>query len=189
MCFSLDKNCKLKVKLWWAETHKRKKRVFFVTFILTEGNFFNICVLSHCLVYWIYFKNINTFTYQKTLLHPLLLLVFKFVESLQCILIYYIKQVVGQLFFKGKNNFMQAIWNIKLLWKFFVMKRSKSNRCQLTLLIHYCNLDVESLQEAWCGVSSFDSISRWSESIFFVYFCKNKKGKQILLTWVNVKHQ
>ena len=33
-----------------------------------------------------HFQNIHTFTYQKTLLHTLLLLVFKIVESLQCIL-------------------------------------------------------------------------------------------------------
>ena len=32
-----------------------------------------------------YFQNIHTFTYQKTLLQTLLLFVFKIVESLQCI--------------------------------------------------------------------------------------------------------
>ena len=38
-------------------------------------------------MYWKYFQNIRTFTYQKTLLHKLLLLVFKIAESLQCIVI------------------------------------------------------------------------------------------------------
>ena len=33
-----------------------------------------------------HFQNIHIFIYQKTLLHTLLLLVFKMVESLQCIL-------------------------------------------------------------------------------------------------------
>ena len=33
-----------------------------------------------------HFQNIYTFTYQKALLHTLLVLVFKIVESLQCIL-------------------------------------------------------------------------------------------------------
>ena len=33
--------------------------------------------------YWVLFQNINSFAYQKTLLHALLLLVFKIVESLQ----------------------------------------------------------------------------------------------------------
>ena len=37
-------------------------------------------------LYFINFKNIYTFTYQKTLLHTLLLLDFKIIESLQCIL-------------------------------------------------------------------------------------------------------
>ena len=46
----------------------------------------NLCVLSKCIVYWIHFQNIYTFAYQKTLLHTLLLLVFKTVENLLCIL-------------------------------------------------------------------------------------------------------
>ena len=40
------KSCKLKVKLWWVGACKRKKRPFFVPFILSKGNYFNICVLS-----------------------------------------------------------------------------------------------------------------------------------------------
>ena len=71
LCFSSYKNRKLKVKLWWVGARERKKRAFFVPFILSEGNFFNICVLSQCKVYWIHFQNIHTFTYQITLLHTL----------------------------------------------------------------------------------------------------------------------
>ena len=33
--------------------------------------FFNICVLSECIVYWIHFQNIHTFTYWKTKNHTL----------------------------------------------------------------------------------------------------------------------
>ena len=88
MSFSSHKNRELKVKLWWVGACERKKRAFFVTFILSEGNFSNICVLSHCIenrtnvqnIYFIYFyisKNITSYTF---------LLVFKNVESLQCIL-------------------------------------------------------------------------------------------------------
>ena len=86
LCFSSYKNCKLKIKLSWVGARQRKKRPFFVPFILPEGNVFNVCVLSQCIEYWIHFQNIHTFTYQKTLLHTLVLLVFKIVESLQCIL-------------------------------------------------------------------------------------------------------
>ena len=86
LCFISYKKRKLKVKLSWVKACERKKRAFFVPFTLSEKSFFNICVLSQCIVYWIHFQNINTITYQKTLLHILLLLVFKIVESLQCIL-------------------------------------------------------------------------------------------------------
>ena len=76
----------LNVKLWWVGARIRRKRTFFVPFILSEGNFFHICVLSQCLIYWIHFQNIHSFTYQKTLLHTLLLVVFRIVETLQFIL-------------------------------------------------------------------------------------------------------
>ena len=79
LCFSLYKNCKLKIKLWWVGARERKKRSFFVSFILSERNFFKICISSQYIVYWIYFQNIYAFIYQKTLLHTLLLLVFKIV--------------------------------------------------------------------------------------------------------------
>ena len=68
------------------ELTKEKREHFFTPFILSKGIFVKIYVLSQCVVYWIHFPNIHTFTYQKTLLHTLLLLVFKIVESLQCIL-------------------------------------------------------------------------------------------------------
>ena len=80
------KTGKLKLKLWWVGARERKMRAFLVPFILYKENFFNICVLSQCIVCWIHFQNIQTFTNQKTLLHTLSLLVFKTVESLQCIL-------------------------------------------------------------------------------------------------------
>ena len=84
LCFSSYKNCELKVKLWWVGAHERIKRafLFFVTFILSEGNLFNICFLSQCIVYWINFQNIYTFAYQKALHHTLLLVVFKIIKSL-----------------------------------------------------------------------------------------------------------
>ena len=85
MCFSLNKNCELKIKLWWVGARDRKKSAFFATFILLERHFFNIWFLSQCIVYWINFRNIYTFTC-KTLPHTLLLLIFKNVKSLQCIL-------------------------------------------------------------------------------------------------------
>ena len=42
------KNKELKVKLWWtkARNKKKKKECIIVTFILSDGNFFNICFIS-----------------------------------------------------------------------------------------------------------------------------------------------
>ena len=53
---------------------------------LAEGNFLIISVLSQYIVYGIKFKGIHAFTYQKTLLDTLFLLVVEIVISLQCIL-------------------------------------------------------------------------------------------------------
>ena len=51
MCFSSYKNSELKVKLRWVGARERKKRGFSGMFDLSEGSFFNICVLSQCMVY------------------------------------------------------------------------------------------------------------------------------------------
>ena len=57
---------KLRIKTNCDELELAKeKQEHFVTFILAEGNFFNICVLSQCIVYLIIFQKIYTFTYQK----------------------------------------------------------------------------------------------------------------------------
>ena len=68
----------------------KKNSAFYVTFIFSEGNFFNVGVLSQCIVFWINFQNRYTFTYQKTLFYTLLMFGFKIVESLQCIPNYFI---------------------------------------------------------------------------------------------------
>ena len=75
------KNRKLKVTLM-SYSSRKKKKTFFLPFILSKGNFIKICVLSQCIVYWIHFQNIHTFTYPKILLHAHLLLVYKIDESL-----------------------------------------------------------------------------------------------------------
>ena len=80
-----ESQIKSKTLISWS-SWQTKKRAFFVPFILFEENFFKICVLLQRVVYWIYFQNIQTFTYQKTLLCILLLFAFKKVESFQCIL-------------------------------------------------------------------------------------------------------
>ena len=71
-----------------------KRRVFFVPLILSEGNFFNICVLSRDIVCWTYFyiwKKITSCTF---------LLFLKIVESLQCI-----HKIFCSLFSQWKTSF------------------------------------------------------------------------------------
>ena len=63
------KSGKLKSKTVMSWSSQKKKGSFFVPFILSEGNFLKICDLFLCIVYWIHFQKIHTFTYQKTLLH------------------------------------------------------------------------------------------------------------------------
>ena len=76
LCFSSYKNRKLKVKLMSWSSQKRKESNF-VLFILSEGIFFNICALPHCVMCWVHFQNVYTFTYQKTLFHAILCLFLK----------------------------------------------------------------------------------------------------------------
>ena len=122
LCFSSYKNCELKIKLWWVGACERKKSVFFVMFILSKGNIFNICVLSPCIVYRITFENIYTFTYQKTLLHTLLLLFFKIVESLQCILKYKRNSKVCESIKFGKGLFSTSCYSYWNNGIFFLTK-------------------------------------------------------------------
>ena len=78
--FSWYKNRKSKVKLWWVGAHERKMTAFFVPFILHGENFFKICVISDCIVYWIHFFRIYILLCVKKH-HTLFLLVFKIVEA------------------------------------------------------------------------------------------------------------
>ena len=76
------------------ELAKEKRIAFFVPFIFSEGNFFNICVLLQCIVYWIHFQNIHTFTYQNTLLHKMLCL---FLKSSKTFSVSLSKRVINKL--------------------------------------------------------------------------------------------
>ena len=69
LCFSSYKNRKLKGKLSWVGAREKKRGHFLNRLFCPEEIFFNICILSNYMVYWIYFQNIHTFTYQKILFH------------------------------------------------------------------------------------------------------------------------
>ena len=81
LCFGSHKKCKLKVKLWWAGTCKKKKRTFFVPFVCPKKFFEHFSfilmynVLNTLSEYTNFYttKNINSDTF---------FLVFKVVESI-----------------------------------------------------------------------------------------------------------
>ena len=73
----LEWQIKSKTVMSWNSRKKKEGIFLYLLFCPKE---------IQCIVYLIHFQNINTFTYQKTFLHTLLLLVCKIVESLQCIL-------------------------------------------------------------------------------------------------------
>ena len=85
---------------------KKKREHFFVVFIFSGGIFFNTCLSCQCIVYWIHFQNILFLDIKKKkeLLQTLLLLVFKFAESLQCIL----NLCLWLLCEKGKWNLLKC---------------------------------------------------------------------------------
>ena len=75
------KICKSKVKLWWNGAHIRKKSAILYHSFCPKEFFFNICVLSQCIVYWKHFQNKYTFTYQKILFHTLFCLFLKSLKA------------------------------------------------------------------------------------------------------------
>ena len=83
LCFSSRKDRELKVKLWWVGARERKMSAFLYCLFYPKEIFVSLRFIS---MYSVLNKLSDTFTYQKTLLHTLLLLVFKMIESLQCIL-------------------------------------------------------------------------------------------------------
>ena len=126
LCFSSYKNRKLKVKLWWVGARDRKKKRFLVTFVMSKGIFFNIGVLSQCIVYWINFQNIHTFTYPKILLHTFIhfcCLVFKSLKDFSVSLSIYITskhQFVSCHFLETRTNEELSITGKNLFHVFFI---------------------------------------------------------------------
>ena len=113
--FSSYKYRKFKVKLWWVGARERRKRTLFLLLILSNKIFFSIYILSQRIVYWMHFQNIHSFTYQKTLLHTILLLVFEIAESLQCFLNITAGKITPHLKFV---KFMLGTWNFIHKYKF-----------------------------------------------------------------------
>ena len=78
----LIKELQIKSKTVISWSSQKNREGFFLTFILSEWNFFDIYFLSQCIAYWIHFQNIDTFIYQKALIHILFCLFLKSLEAL-----------------------------------------------------------------------------------------------------------
>ena len=73
---------KSKTVMSWS-SGKKKDGIFCTAYFVRRKFYLTFVFFFQCKVYCIPFQNIHTFTYQKVLLHTLLL---KIVKSLQCIL-------------------------------------------------------------------------------------------------------
>ena len=86
LVFQLRQESQIKSKTVMSWSSRKKKEGIFYTVSFVRKNFFNICILFQCVVYRIHSQNIHTFYIIKNITSYAFLLVFKFVESLQCIL-------------------------------------------------------------------------------------------------------
>ena len=94
---------------------KKKEGVIRAFFFVWKKFFWNICVLSQCIVYWIHFHNIHTFTYQKTLLHTLFYLFLKSSKAFSVSL-----NLRPQKWFKSRPNLIRCFIHL-LLWQLYVL--------------------------------------------------------------------
>ena len=69
LVLQLIKESQIKCKTVMSWSSWKKKEVIFCTVYSAQRKFFNICVLSQCIAYWIHCQNIHVFTYQKVLFH------------------------------------------------------------------------------------------------------------------------
>ena len=69
LVLQLIKESQIKCKILMSWSSWKKKEVIFCIVYSARRKFFNICVLSQCIAYWIHFQNIHIFTYQKVLFH------------------------------------------------------------------------------------------------------------------------
>ena len=152
---------------------QKKKECIFCNVYLVQRKFFNICVISQCIVYWLNFQNIHTFTCQKTLLHTLLFLVCIIVKSLQCILndIYYLLQ------YKNFVEIFSPIIETLLLQVMPLIYLSDEKKLHYKTRTDYdCNfltslqyfLQPEAKAEKTCYYVIISQKAEWLENVYII---------------------
>ena len=128
----LCKISELNIKLWWVEVRERKKSAFCDPFILPEGIFFNICILSQCIEYWTlldslyyYYLLIILFLSPLSLLLLLLLLILSLLSSsllLPYIIIFTI--ILSFLFWFMWSILDRRVFAVKNYFKLYIIIKS-----------------------------------------------------------------
>ena len=137
----------------------RKEESIFCIVYFVRKKFFKICVLSHCVVYWMDSPNTDTFTYQKALLHRLFWLFLKslktFNVSLSLFQNFFEKHGTFIMAIEKHDTFITAIEKLMLFTLFkmdylptfscdlFKRRNYPSKTCWLlvlTLLLHWCKI-------------------------------------------------
>ena len=77
LVLQLIQESQVKSKTVMSWSLQKKKDCIFCTVYFVQRRFFNIGVLSQCIVYWVHFQNIVTFTFTKTWFHTLFCLFLK----------------------------------------------------------------------------------------------------------------
>ena len=125
----------------WSSRLK-KEGIFCIAYFVRK-KFFNICVLSQCILYWIHFQNMHTFTYQKILLNSFFCLFLKS-SYLQFILKCF------PVFSKNCNRILETTeinGNIPAnIYLFKVNNRNTKKRCEF-----YSKLTIKTPERRqWC---------------------------------------
>ena len=126
LCSTSYKNCKWKVKVWWVEA-REIKRGHFLNHLFCLKEIFLTFVLFQCVVYWIHFQNVDTFTYQKILPQTCFCLFVKLTKAFSIILktMKYRKKVV---WLKPLINYeiLVSHCSLRLIYMTYLSKHSKN---------------------------------------------------------------
>ena len=126
--------------------------------------FFNICVSSQCMMYWINFQNIYTFIYQKPLLSALFCLFLKSSKALSVSLRKLIISNDQQRMERLKVQIYSIFhWRVGLL-------RSSHRGCSMKKGVH--KNFAKSTGKHQCQSLFFNKVAGWGTSFFLWIFAK-----------------